>query len=62
MYAIFFRRGKKAQLTRKTHCTFQKIQEAVTELRLELLSGLSEKDLRSGAALLRKIRDRLIAA
>lgn len=56
------RRCKQVHLTRKSHRTIQKIQEAVTELRLELLSGLSEKELRSGAALLRKIRDRLIAA
>jgi MarR family transcriptional regulator for hemolysin len=56
------RRCKEVHLTRKSHRIIQDIHQVVTELRSELLSGFNQKELRQGAALMRKIRDRLIAA
>lgn len=56
------RRCKQVHLTRKSHRIIRDIREAVIELRLELLSGLSENELKTGITLLRKIRDKLVAA
>ena len=53
------RRCKQVHLTRKSQRIIREIHEVVTQLRHELLSDISEKELRASAALLRKIRQKL---
>lgn len=55
------RRCKQVHLTRKSHRVIRDIREAVDEVRSELLSQIPAADLRKGTALLRRIRDNLVA-
>lgn len=55
------RRTKRVHLTRKSQRIIREIREVVKEVRQELLSGITEKELRAGASLLGRIRDKLIS-